>query len=200
MASLSRVVVLGVVVAVSSLPAVAQAEVISGTMTHMVIFPLPYPPEGLAFGDGVNNVEPLFTLDAHYPQGEQSLFFYGSAMPTLDGTPRSTDVALAEGVTDILQITDASIYTLTSDYVPAVMDADCSPDGVGDFVVHHNIVNGHWGVIRVDDVYYDAEGEWEFYADLTWWFQTDGSANFAPEPGSLVLLAMGSLVVLRRRR
>ncbi len=99
--------------------------------------------------------------------GGSSGFFYGSDFLV------DSDVAFATDVTEISQITDASIFDFISSSVGPHCDADCDPDGVGDFIVWRNKTTGHYGVLRIDDI------DSNFLLSGTWWFQTDGSSDFS---------------------
>jgi len=99
-------------------------------------------------------------------------YFYGS---NYDAYP--SDVAVAVGVTDISQITDASALSFTADFT--------TEQGPGTFLVARNNISGHYGVFRIDGFTSTI-----FTSDTlsgTWWFQTDGTGNFAPsDPGALL--------------
>lgn len=86
------------------------------------------------------------------------------------GYNSSTEVAHVTGITDICEITDASIYTYDSWSV--------GPVDEGDFVLFHNINTDYYAAFRVDDIY--GTGVWDSYLDATWYFQEDGSPNFGP--------------------
>lgn len=116
--------------------------------------------------------------------------------------------AFATGVTDITQISDASIFDFTLDAVIGPLcDADCDPDGVGDFIVVRGAEGqaneGFYGVLRIDDVH-DVDIHLP-YAELdgTWWFQTDRTGDFSdavvPEPGTALLVLAGVAALLRYR-
>ena len=61
--------------------------------------------------------------------------------------------------------------------------------------------NGYYGAWRLDDVYQAYNGTYvQTYLNGRWYFQSDGTANFTPEPGSLCLLSLGGLLLARRRR
>lgn len=129
----------------------------------------------LDIGDGVNKVSFVWFLP-----GE----FWGSAATGLT----SSSVAIATGVKDISEIDDASIFQFTQDVAGPVCDAQCDPDGVGDFVIARNDKTGHYGVLQVkkiyDREYEDEDGGIEIMHELdgTWWFQTDGTGDFSQKP------------------
>lgn len=131
------------------------------------------------FGDGTNSVS------ASWSTNTATLgWFYGSAYYT------GTDVAVASGITDINQISDASIYTFTNMYV--------GPVGAGTYLVWRNTSTNYYGVSRLDNLYQIGSDFHDRYLDLTWWFQTDGTSNFStsnvPEPTTSVLMALGFIV------
>jgi hypothetical protein len=161
-------------------------------------------------GDGTNHVTAVWSLaaadfDSATPD---SAFFYGASFfippGNLYDVPEDTEVAIAVGVTDINQITDASIFDFTSDHTievdpvgsPGVFlpddfvtapasDAD-GPLGTetGQFLVFRNINTGHYGALRIDDIYDPHQHARRIGArmDATWWFQTNGTANFSSQP------------------
>jgi hypothetical protein len=184
--------VLILLVSVWGAPPAQAGPIISGTITGFVESGPSVP-----FGDAINHVTLWWSI-SHTDVG----WFYGSSYTQV----KDTDVAYATGVTDISQITDGSAFSFTSSWLGPIYDADAR-GGIGDFLVLRNIVTGHYGVIRVDDI--SAGGAWVATLDATWWFQPDGSADFSdghtvvPDPGaSLLLLGMGlaALKAWERRR
>lgn len=139
-----------------------DAEVITGTITD-------WPESGLvmAIGDGVNDVHAWWSISS-----SDEGWFYGS------GFTGNSDVAHAVGVTDVRQITDASIYSYTDEVIGPFCDADCDPDSVGEFIVWRNI-NGYYGVLRIDDIVVQDIDAPEATLSGTWWFQTDGTPDFS---------------------
>jgi len=139
-------------------------------------------------GDGTNKVNAYWSYNA-----PNKGWFYG------DDVTIQSDVAFATGVTDITQITDASIFAFTSESVGPLCDAQCDTDAVGDFVVWRNISSGYYGVIRIDDILGFVSNA---TLDATLWFQTDGTANFSsvPIPPSISLFGSGLLGLIRIAR
>lgn len=151
-----------VLVALLSLgPLVAYADLVTGTIEDWVESgPLQ------VIGDGNNSVT-LWWSSNTFDRG----FFYGSAFTG------DSDVAFATGVSDISEISDASVFAFTNGAIGPNCDADCSGTGVGDFIVWRNINTGHYGVLRVDDIVGNLGP-----LNGTWWFQTDGTGNFVTDP------------------
>jgi hypothetical protein len=168
----------------------AQAgPIISGTITGFV-----ESSPSVQFGDSTNHVTLWWSL-----RMTDSGWFYGSNY----GQVADTDVAYATGVTDISQITDASAFAFTNMFLGPIYDADAR-GGIGDFLVLRNILTGHYGAVRVDDI---SPGNIHVATlDATWWFQPDGSDDFSggiavPDPGASLLLlgiALAGLRTLRR--
>jgi hypothetical protein len=173
----------------------ARSQLISGSVLNYSELALPH-----RVGDSGNHVTISWSV-ANANRG--SGYFYGSSY---NG---DTDVAIATGVTDIRQITNASIYTFTDSFASSVYDA-AYPDhnGIGTFVVLRNNFSRYYGVVRVDDIHpleFESAG-----LDATWWFQRNGSANFTgpvelspiPEPAHTAIAAVAallSLVIIRQR-
>ena len=163
-----------------------NASVISGTITDWQ-----ESSNIETIGDGTNHVSAWWSINT-FDKG----WLYGSVF-TAD-----SDVAFATGITDISQIIDASIFSFTSGSTGPHCDADCDPDVVGDFVVWKNISTNYYGVLRLDDIVGFT------LLNATWWFQTDGTADFSsasvvPVPAAIWLFGSGFLGLLgiaRRRR
>jgi hypothetical protein len=156
-------------------PMAANADLITGTISDWVeTGPL------IVIGDGSNSVTLWWSINT-FDKG----WFYGSLFTG------DSDVAFASGVDDISDIVDASLLTYTSNSIGPNCDADCAGNGVGDFIVWNNIASGFYGVLRIDDIV--GNNIHEATLNGTWWFQTDGSGNFAsvPEPSTLALLGLG---------
>lgn len=110
----------------------AEAVVISGEI-------LDWPESSassLEIGDGINSVSLSWSVNT-VDRG----FFYGSIVTG------DSDVALATDVTDVAQISDASVYDFTDNVIGPLCDADCDSNGVGSFTVWKNIETGHFGVL-----------------------------------------------------
>jgi len=95
------------------------------------------------------------------------------------------EIAHAVGITDISQITDASQFSfVSSGSVGPVCDAECSPTGVGEFVIIRNQSSNFYGVLRVDEInVVSIVPPLEGYVSGRWWFQTNGSADFSGDSG-----------------
>lgn len=149
-------------------------------------------------GDGAHHVTMWWSINSLQPDRG---WFYGS-FHTGD-----SDVAWATGVTAIDQITDASSLSFTNFFITAGTEAGLGHgNNEGDFLVFRNKNTHHYGVLRVDNIYkvnHDLPNiDYNTALNATWWFQTDGSANFAavPEPASLAGLGIASSMLLRLRR
>lgn len=186
-------VVTGVLLMASSV----QATVISGTTTSIYYdngggSPFSQP---IKFGDGVHSVTSFWTTRS-LPGANVSGNFY----PEMADPVTYSDVAFAVGVTDISQITDASIFSF-ADRALGLCDAVCDSDGVGDFVVVRDILDGYYGVFRIDKIVY---GDYHVSLEIgrlqaTWWFQTDGTGSFVspvPEPSSYLMFGIGMTMIL----
>jgi hypothetical protein len=120
-------------------------------------------------------------------------------------------VALATGVSSVDQITDASSYNFTTEvsyYIGPVLDA-AHTGGLNSFIILKDSVNDYYGVVRIDDVFryaipidHGVYGTSYSGLNATWWFQPDGSGNFAPvpEPATLAMVGLGLLAVTLNRR
>ena len=85
------------------------------------------------------------------------------------GYNSSTEVSHVTGITDICEITDASIYSYSNWSV--------GPVDEGDFVLFHNVDTDYYAAFRVDDIY--GSGALDSYLDTTWYLQEDGSPDFS---------------------
>lgn len=109
-------------------------------------------------------------------------FYWSLAGPGASGyvyATFSTYVALATGVTNIAQITNAAGFSfVTSAYnsIGPVLDAGAN-GGIGQFVVLRNKNSGNYAVVRMDDVLNNGS------LNATWWFLSQsGSTNFGCVP------------------
>jgi hypothetical protein len=180
-----------------ALGAVALSSTHAAVYTGSIVDLPESAPYGYSFGDGTHSV----TLGWSVNYTDRSGFFYRNS---------STEVAVATGVSSINQITDAGAFTFTT---PAAYDVGPVFDvpytgGLNSFIVLKNSGNNFYGVVRLDDIFrYSTPinyGTYSSYSGLnaTWWFQSDGTGNFAlvPEPGAMSLLGLGLTVMLARRR
>jgi hypothetical protein len=174
------------------MPDSVQATVISGTITN-------WEGDGPAetIGDGVHRVTLYWSINT-YDKGwfYRGYDLYDSAL---------SKVAFATGVTDISQISDASIFSFfDTQGIGPYCDADSDPDGTGDFIVWKNMTTGHYGVLRIDDIAVIDIHVPLATLDGTWWFQTDGTGDFSsvPEPSSFLLFFCGqaALGILFKQR
>ena len=111
--------------------------------------------------DGAQSAEFFWSV---YIAG-QSAYVYATA---------NTDVALATGVSNVTQITNASGYTFITgnfNYLTDVEDAAAN-GGIGQFVILRSHA-GYYAVVRLDEVTAGST------LDATWWFQTNGTADFS---------------------
>ncbi|MBS0496469.1 MAG: PEP-CTERM sorting domain-containing protein [Proteobacteria bacterium] len=140
-------------------------------------------------------------------------YFYGSkSFTSLMFAPNDylTDVAFATGVTDISQITDASIFSFTDSYMsgsPYFFSGDYNAvsSKSGDFIVMKNIFTGNYAALRIDSLVSNNSYSDGLYLRSiltgTWWLQTDGTGNFSfaaspvPEPSMFMLLSIGMLAL-----
>ena len=173
-----RVVLLLILLLCSTL---AFGTVITGTISNWV-----ESGPALQIGDPTHFVHIWWSCGYCNPGG--TAYFYGSQFSNV----LDSDVAVATGVTDINQLTNASLYSFTrlsTGQVP-----------VGTFVLYRNKISGDYAAIRIDDI--TGNGTFNTFLDGTWWLQTDGSPNLAgvPEPTSCVLVVTGLAAFLRRIR
>ena len=152
----------------------AYGDPISGTITNW-----PESSSPITIGDGTNSVNMWWSIA--YTGTPATGYFYGSSYVA------DSDVAVATGVTDISQLTNAAAFTYTSGTV--------GPVPAGNFILYRNTVTGYYAALLITNIAY-PDG-----LSGTWWFQTDGSANLSPssvvaEPSSVVLLAAGLVFLL----
>lgn len=81
----------------------------------------------------------------------------------------TNEAAHVQDVGAIWQIVDASAYGYSTSPVGPVSE--------GEFVVFRNTATNMYGAFRVDDIH--GPSDFEAYVDITWYLQTDGSADFS---------------------
>lgn len=166
----------------------ANSSVITGSIVNWTYNTSP---ESMVIGDGNSHVSLNWS-----PESDGAIWVYGTWMNGTSGiASRTTDTNVSDRIwwmTDINQIPDASIFpthddvmlawapgaTITAWYGSPPYNTNTSV--AGDFVVLKNILSGYYGVIHIDAIHGYASNN--FSLDLTWWFQTDGSANFGTGP------------------
>lgn len=207
----------------ASAPSV-HAEVITGSVSNWAGWDSGRSPTDslLVFGDGTHHVSAAWTFATYDqdwdPESPRFSAWFYAMHSSLVAPQDSVEVAWAPGVTEIAEITDASIFAFTStDYFLAhehkFADAQSNDglpgsshgDGVGDFIVLRNASSGHYGVLRVDAVHslaFEDDGRVYAHMDATWWFQTDGTGDFStvPTPGTLLIGLFAAAPMIGRRR
>ena len=176
----------------SSIPALRAQVLTGGIVDYPGSASAPY----LSFGDGTQSVKLWWSINT-----TNKGWFYGS------GSTGTTDIALATGVSNVSQITDASSYSFVTGSIGPLFDADAN-GGVGQFLVLKNRSSNYYGVVRIDDIH-----SWPNLPDFaalnaTWWFQSNGTAAFSaiPEPFSFtaiaacICLGVASARRIKRRR
>lgn len=163
-------------------------------------------------GDGVNNVQVYLNFGYYTPTNRALGFngrFAGFTNPEPSDAQTNSEIAFVPNVIDPSQLGDVSQLTFTSfaldEYVMAVAWSAVHPNPAvpTGLVVHRNVNTGHYAVVRLNDMWgYQNQAFQGAMANLTWWFQTDGTGDFSsvPSPAGLSVLALAGLPALRRRR
>ena len=81
------------------------------------------------------------------------------------------EIALAPGISEISQMSDASSLAYES-------DASAGPVGIGEFVFVRHLTTGFYGAFRLDGGLCPTDGQ-QGMADVTWYLQENGSADFS---------------------
>ena len=121
----------------SSAPELARAAITSGIINN-------WRESGpvLQIGDGIHHVSIFWSINQNH-RG----WFYGSAFT------QDSDVAFAAGVSSVTNITHAESLSYVSGSTGSPRcDAACAANGVGDFMVWHNIQTNYYGVLRIDSI------------------------------------------------
>ena len=135
----------------------------------------------VTWGDGINDLSQQWSVR----DLDMSGWFYGSQGGS------NADVFVYSGLTDIRTVTDASVFSYSVSTVLAFET---------DYVFFRG-QNGYYGAWRIDDVYPSGGSSLPYaYLDGQWYFQDDGTASFVPEPATLLLVGLGVLALVRRRR
>lgn len=121
-------------------------------------------------------------------------WFYGTDYQ--DDFGATFDLVVLNGVSDISNITDASLYSYTSDAVFAA---------IGDTILMRNS-NGYYGAWIINNIFgfVDFDSPHLGYLDAEWYFLSDGSADFSivatvNESSSFLLLVLGLMLLGYRR-
>ncbi|MGH7242874.1 MAG: hypothetical protein ACREJD_05595 [Phycisphaerales bacterium] len=187
-----------------------HAAIVTGTIEERVA-----PMNGYfirTIGDGVNNVQ-IFLNFGYYNPTNRALGFNARYSGFSQESPgdewTNTDIAFVPNVLDPSQLGDVSQLTFTSfaldEYVMAAAWSAAHPNPAvpTGLVVHRNVDTGHYAVVRLNDMWgFQNQAVQGSMANLTWWFQTDGTANFSsvPGPAGITTFAFASLAAARRRR
>ncbi len=158
----------------------ARAAVLTG-----LIGALPETVKTFSWGDGTHNLFQQWSVK----NSESSGWFYGSAY----SSSSNADVYVYVGLSNPTTIANAAAFPYSSHSIWA---------SEGDTVFFRG-TNGYYGAWRIDDIYPtdNPPGVYPYaYLRGAWYFQSDGSANFTPEPTTLSLLAAGGLLVTAKRR
>lgn len=139
-----------------------------------------------SWGDGKNNLHQEWSV--HNLAGGDA-WFYGSSYSWSD-----VDVYVYKGLSEPGVITEATAVPYTNAVVLA---------GEGDTVFFRS-AKGYYGAWRIDEISYAAVGFLGTHLEGLWYFQDDGTGNFAmpaPIPGTMWLLGLGllGLAAVKRR-
>ena len=114
----------------------------------------------------------------------------------------NSDAAIAPGITDITQVTDATLYSYQG--APKQYQlADADVTGMPAFVLYYVPSCSCYGALRIDDIDVKSVAiPVEGYVNATWYFLDDSSADFSavPEPATILLLSSGILGLAGFRR
>jgi|tagenome__1003787_1003787.scaffolds.fasta_scaffold20254824_1 hypothetical protein len=158
--------------------AAVHAEILSGPISHW-----PESEASFSWGDGVHDLYEDWSVRVPDSQG----YVYGTQYYPFDA---NADVANA-GPIQAWMIPDASVYSYST--TPITFTE-------GDLLLFRGL-NGYYGAWKTLDVYPNPTGAYPHaYLDGTWYFQSDGSPNLAPEPSGVTTIAAGMLLASKRRR
>jgi hypothetical protein len=113
-----------------------------------------------------------------------------------------SEAAVATGITDITEVTDASSYSYLGAPTQYLL-ADADVTGVAPFILYHVPSCDCYGALRIDDIVVTSVAiPVAGYVNATWYFLDDGSADFSavPEPATILLLSSGILGLVGFRR
>ena len=92
-----------------------------------------------------------------------SAFFYVAQFPT-------AEIAVAPGILHVSEVNDATSLIYEADWY-------AGPIAVGEIVFFRNETSSFYGAMRMDSV--DDSGGPQALADITWYLQQDGTADFS---------------------
>lgn len=161
-------------------PVVNRGSILTNTGSALLTCPI------VTTGAVLNLNDSAFT---NISDGTNSIqFTWSVASPGNSGyvyTTANADIANAPGITNVSQITNASVFTfITSGNIGPLKDAAAN-GGIGQFFLLRHKTNGRYVAMRFDDI--QANGK----LNASWWFQSQlGQSNFGcvlppPPPGPL---------------